>query len=579
MLAVLPLKPLLSAKMVRVFFPLRIRIFRISDSRNGELLKSVKIAHENNGLLAISPDGSMLAEYEGSTKQARVTDIQTNNRVTTLQATDAFMSVTKFSADGTMLAGADTDRLIRVWDVRSGSLRFTLTGHQSEVEGLRFSKDGKRLASCSYEGIRIWSVETGTQLTLLEGHESVVKAVDFGSNNNLVVSGAEDSTVRTWNVASAATISLPYPGRIGAVAISRDGKYAVIGEKNAYDKPNQVVIYELGTLRVLRELIPHVDDIIRVDFSPDGQHFAVADAVGVVRIFDFQSGELFGTIKGKHPVSGVAFSPDGRNIAIGTKDGYVSVWSVKSWETVWSIHGHKDIVGQLDFSFDGNRLVSGSWDKSAKIWETATGRVLNILTDHGNAVLSVAFSPKGDRVVSGSLDTTVKIWDLTKDAKPQTLPGHTYGVSGVVFSHDGKRVFSVSPDMSLRLWDAESGELITVLRDVIDSRDWGMEGNSFNTTIRTANGIQSLTLSADGARLIAAVPENVKYPAVQSLLMIWNTGLPENRKVVYEVPGQLFEVERLWGAFTSRYQTPNLLFSPYEIWSTSWREFRSRTAL
>ena len=67
-----------------------------------------------------------------------------------------------FSPDSKILATSGADKAIRLWSVWSGEEIFTLTGHQNDVFGVAFSRDGSTVYSgstddCQGMGRRDWS--------------------------------------------------------------------------------------------------------------------------------------------------------------------------------------------------------------------------------------------------------------------------------------------------------------------------------------------------------------------------------------------------------------------------------------
>jgi WD40 repeat protein len=77
-----------------------------------------------------------------------------------------------FSPDGRLLAsGSWDDKTIKLWDVATGSLVRTLTGHTDYVRSVAFSPDGRLLASGSDDKtIKLWDVATGSLVRTLTGH-------------------------------------------------------------------------------------------------------------------------------------------------------------------------------------------------------------------------------------------------------------------------------------------------------------------------------------------------------------------------------------------------------------------------
>src|SRR5262249_47183420 len=76
-----------------------------------------------------------------------------------------------FSPDGATLAAACSDGLIRLWDVLSGDLRRTFSGHVAAARRLAFAPDGRTLPSLGDDNpINLWPLGTGQQLFTLATH-------------------------------------------------------------------------------------------------------------------------------------------------------------------------------------------------------------------------------------------------------------------------------------------------------------------------------------------------------------------------------------------------------------------------
>ena len=85
-----------------------------------------------------------------------------------------------YSPDGTMLASAGDDAVIRLRDLASGRVVGQLEGHRDAVSCLAFSPDGQTLATGSYDRtVKLWDVATRRQKLTLTGHTNWVFSVAF----------------------------------------------------------------------------------------------------------------------------------------------------------------------------------------------------------------------------------------------------------------------------------------------------------------------------------------------------------------------------------------------------------------
>jgi hypothetical protein len=170
--------------------------------------------------VAFSPDGRLLAS--GSFDDTiKLWEVASGSLVRTLTGhTDDVKSVA-FSPDGRLLASGSCVKVenyscvqgeIRLWEVASGSLVRILSGHTWFVTSVAFSPDGRLLASgscgqlnsssggCIQGEIKLWEVASGSLVRTLSGHTSYVTSVAFSPDGRLLASGYNDRTIKLWDV-------------------------------------------------------------------------------------------------------------------------------------------------------------------------------------------------------------------------------------------------------------------------------------------------------------------------------------------------------------------------------------------
>ncbi|MEB3283066.1 MAG: hypothetical protein VKK42_29510 [Lyngbya sp.] len=108
------------------------------------------------------------------------------------------------SNDSKTIVSGGADYNIKVWNLETGELIRTLTGHRYWVRSVSISNDSKTIVSGSddydYNNIKVWNLETGELIRTLTGHPYNVYSVSISNDSKTIVSGGDDYNIKVWDI-------------------------------------------------------------------------------------------------------------------------------------------------------------------------------------------------------------------------------------------------------------------------------------------------------------------------------------------------------------------------------------------
>jgi len=427
---------------------------------------------------AISPDGRLLATGAGDGR-IEVWELATGTLVTTFKASSNVVYSAAFSPNGGLLATSNLEPSeVDLWDVATRSRAGRLSGPRGGVLAIRFSHDGKTLASMSGypyavdepAELVLWDVATRRKLATLAGHTSSSGWMDFSPDDRVLATPHGNGTINLWDVPARRIVSTlaGHQGLVFCVRFSPDGEWLASGGIDG-----TVRLWHAATRRLVATMGSHQGPVYSVAFSPGGNRLVSASIDHTAKLWDVKERRLVTTLRGHvSRVFSVSYAPDGKSIATASLDGTARMWDANPPPDVDLFDRHPNSWAFVRFSSNGRLLVRCvPLANQITLWDARSWKRLSVLP-HGDA----GFSADGRLLVTKTSTASyvpgaanaLGIWDLGREAPalratiPIPAPAE---LESPVFSPDARHVAigHGHPPTSVGIWDIESGQRTAML--------------------------------------------------------------------------------------------------------------------
>lgn len=164
--------------------------------------------------------------------------------------------------------------------------------------------------------------------------------------------------------------------------------------------------FESTQLNLLYTLKAHDDDVLFVDWSPDGQYLATCSHDKTVKIWNAENFQLTGVLRHNNSVYNFQWSPDCQKLVSAAHDA-INIWDVQNCKLIKQINEHP--LRKVLWSADGKYIVSLSFNCKLKLWN-CNGEFIRLL-DEGYSTTSMCWDADNNLV---SARTIVKDYNVYK---------------------------------------------------------------------------------------------------------------------------------------------------------------------
>ena len=146
-----------------------------------------------------------------------------------------------FSPDGQWLVAGDVSGQVSRWiinDIANPVLQSPpLIGHSTRVNEIRFSPDGKLLATASFDRtVRVWNWEKQKNLPIiLKDHDTWVVTFAFSKDSKKIVTGCKDGVLKVWDTRIGTMFDKIKDEQMALGLLTDDQWTTYVGDVELYD--------------------------------------------------------------------------------------------------------------------------------------------------------------------------------------------------------------------------------------------------------------------------------------------------------------------------------------------------------
>ena len=297
-----------------------------------------------------------------------------------LDGSSGWISALAISPDNKQLVSGHNNGTIEVQDIKTGRSRYILMGHSGSVETIVIRADGLFASTSIYDRlVKLWDLRTGEIIRTFD--EDGTRLSFISANGQTLATRHKDDIIKLRELPRGQLLhTLSVNQRTGGFILSPDGKLLI------YLNDGTAEVWDLKKGQLLHTLTGNsfIDIIIsgKILISPDGQTLIsvypdmekflgeLSQGSSIVQLWDLTTGRLKQTRRVPGWIDALAISPDGQNLVGGDRyDDIIKVWELHTGKLLYVLPKLLNSVDTIAISPDGQFLAAASsnFEGKAKI--------------------------------------------------------------------------------------------------------------------------------------------------------------------------------------------------------------------
>ena len=389
-----------------------------------------------------------------------------------------------FTATGTSVVCGFTKGTLITWDVETQATEKVFKAMQ-KAQVMTIGAKGTMFAAAQDELLKVWNVKTGSVIATQMLSGSKVSCIEFDPAGKNLAIGAFDGTIRLWCLGESKEARLIPPPHnmfqdlVRDFSLSPDGKYLAWIEKNS--KEEEVKVWDLSLGQRVTTFAGHARNAKAVAFDKESKLIISMDVEGTIRIWDIRAkselvrfcpvvNDLESTNREFVGPDGLLYvyepgfriSSNGQGLMYYCPGRAVRIWDIAAQQELITIKADEQDIVSAGVSQDNVILALGSSDGTFGIWNISTGVNVARISGHPSEIRQFGFTPNGLRLVTRDISGNLKVWNTGDWSEMVTVPtGDLYSFFAI--NPNGSRIAIARSNGSVTIHDMETGVQLLVL--------------------------------------------------------------------------------------------------------------------
>jgi serine/threonine protein kinase/WD40 repeat protein len=343
----------------------------------------------------------------------RIWDI--NSRFTTriLKGHQSEVFFVSLTSDETRVVSAGKDKRILEWDLNVPLSAYRERLLAEPVREMVFSADSRLFYTVNDKGsVGIWDAETLNKQPSLSPELGKQSSIILSPDGKHLIAGTGSGELVVLDAADLQVVARQstQSGQLLPVGFSADGKSLV-----ALESGKKISLWNLETwqLRSRIESESYIEYRIKNYCAvPQGSDILLYPSGADLVWWDLKQSQEQATLRINSRRSGViAVSPTEPLLSSAARGDFITLWNWQTRQKVGQLRGPR-AFHSVAFSPDGRRLVTGSNGKGALIlWDVSTRQEIARFGTHVSSILEeVQFSPDGNTICAIDKEANAYFW-------------------------------------------------------------------------------------------------------------------------------------------------------------------------